>query len=46
MDYFYTTLSIKRANCEILHAEAKKMIKKVISTEKDKIFHVCEAFYR
>ena len=45
MDYFYTALSIKRANCEILHAEAKKMIKKRISTEKDKIFRVCEAFY-
>ena len=45
MDDFYTTLSIKRANCEILHAEAKKMIKKEISTVKDKIFRVCEAFY-
>lgn len=28
MDDFYTTLSIKRANCEILHAEAKKNNKK------------------
>ena len=24
----------------------KKMIKKVMSSEKDKIFRVCEAFYR
>lgn len=34
MDYFYTTLFIKRANCEILHAEAKKNDKKKGSVPK------------